>query len=113
MISHNVVFAVLLNTQNKLFCSADTVVYSLIVTVMSNLLTRPQSSSQNAMRDEYRERERKAPRALLALCRVLYEDDHGRARVSSEIEMKLTSVEALHVAQNRNKWRGIVVALCP
>lgn len=90
MISHNIVFAVLLNTQKKLFCSADTVVYSLVVTVMNKLLTRPQSSSQNAMRDEYRERERKAPRALLSLCRVLYEDDQGRVRVSSEIDLKLT-----------------------
>ena len=59
------------------------------------------------------ERERKAPRVLLFLCCALYEDDRGRVTVSSEIEMKLTWGEALHVAQNRNKWRGIVVVLYP
>ena len=44
-------------------------------------------------------------------------DGWGRVRhrtVMAELsEVKLTWGEAQHAAQNRDKWRGIVVALCP
>ena len=29
------------------------------------------------------------------------------------IEIKLTRDEALHVIQNKDKWKGTVIALCP